>query len=258
MSVIVTKNISNFDHPIRNKSTLDLVITEKPERKVNVIRNNRERDKLIKCCEKKIRSSAEYRDYVSHIKNTMDMKKCAVLSNIVTGNGKKYSIELHHEPFTLYDIVDLEILRREDTGEKLSTLDIAEYVTSLHYDGIVGLIPLSKTQHELIDAHKVFIPLQHIYQDYHKLYEMYEEYLDTTAEHIRKKIEMKVRLSLLCDEIQSDSAEANFTYLNVEGFEFPQIDKEWLTILSKDRKEMAVEEEKAEKEKKKLEKASKK
>ena len=256
MSVIVTKNITKNQYPVRNKSVVDLVITDKPERKVNTIHNNRERDKLIKTCEKKIRESEEYRDYVSQIKNSMDMKRCAVLSNIVNGNGKRYSIELHHEPFTLYDIVDLEILRREDTGETLSTLDIAEYVTSLHYDGIVGLIPLSKTQHELIDSHKVFIPLQHIYQDYHKLYEMYEEYLDTTAEHIRKKIEMKVHLSMLCEDIQSDCAEAEFKYINVEGFDFPKIDESWLTILSKDRGVIAKEEEAIEKEKKKLKKSS--
>lgn len=258
MSIIVTKNISKGQYPERKKSVLDLTITEKPERKVNVIRSNRDRDKLIKNCEAKIRGSEEYRDYVSEVKNVMDMKRCAVLPKIVNGNGKRYSIELHHEPFTLYDIVDLEILRREESGESLATLDIADYVTSLHYDGIVGLIPLSKTQHELIDSYKVFIPLQHIYQDYHKLYEMYEDILDTTGEHIKKKIEVKVQKSLLCADIQSDCAEAKFTYINCEGFNFPVIDDSWLNIVTRDRDVMAKEDAKAEKERKKLEKEAKK
>ena len=81
MSVIVTKNISKGDYPVRNKKTIKVSIDEYPQRKVNVIRSNRDRDKLIKNVEKKIRGSQEYRDYVSTIKNKMDMKRCAVLSN---------------------------------------------------------------------------------------------------------------------------------------------------------------------------------
>ena len=254
MSVIVTKNISKGDYPVRNKKTIKVSIDEYPQRKVNVIRSNRDRDKLIKNVEKKIRGSQEYRDYVSTIKNKMDMKRCAVLSNIANGNGKKYTIELHHEPFTLYDIVDLEIIRRECENEPLDTLSIAEYVTGLHYDGLIGLIPLSKTQHQLVDSYKVFIPLQHIYQDYHKFYEMYEEYLDENAEHIKKKIELKVRLSLECEDIQSDCAEAQFTYIESDKFKFPRIDEEWGNLLATDRAKLAKEDAKKEKEKKKAEK----
>lgn len=247
----VQSNFTKADgHTPRKIKNLDIVIEEKPVRPVYILTSNRARSKFILSCERVIRQSMEYREYMRFLKDNMDFNRCAVLSNIVTGEGKKYTIEIHHEPFTLYDLVDIEITRREVLGLPITMLGIAKYIMAMHYDGLIGLIPLCKTQHELIDSHKVFIPLQHIYQDYHKYYEENEEYININ-EHIKKKIDVKVELSLKCGDIQSDAAEAEFTYLNVDGFEFPELKNEWRELLSIDRSILARAEAEAEKREKK-------
>ena len=248
MAVLMSKMDPN-KIPKRRQRTVSFTITERPERIVYPLKNETERDKLINTCEKFIRSSMEYRDYISFLKTKMDFNRCAVLKNVISGNGKKYTIEVHHEPFTLYDLVDLEILKMEANHTPLSLMAISEAVMELHYEGKVGLIPLSKTQHELVHSGKCFIPLQQIFQDYDKYYEEYEEYIEK-AEHIKNKIDVKVRLSMECSgKIQTESL-PEYVYLNVDGFEFPEIPDEWRDIANLTRKDLAVAEKAANKKKK--------
>ena len=235
------------NRPVRDIATHIVDIEELPTRTIHKIHNNRERDKFIKTCEAYIRKSREYTRYIKFLKANMEMNRCAVLPKIVQGNGKKYSIDIHHEPFELYKIVDLEIMRKEAEGEPLTITDIAREVVKMHYEGIIGLIPLSKTQHELVGSNKVFIPLQHIYQDYHVFFERYEEYIEE-CDYINDAIEGKVRLSMECNQIQSAAAEAKFVYIEQDGFKFPQVPEEWLNIFKTDRGTIAAEEERAKKE----------
>ena len=80
------------DTPIRKKRVMNIDIDEKPQRTVRVLTNNRSREKFIKTCEKTIRASDEYREYIKFIKNVMHMDKCYVNPAISASNGKKYSM----------------------------------------------------------------------------------------------------------------------------------------------------------------------
>ena len=215
------------------------------------INKSKDRDKFVKRIERIVRGSMEYKDYIKFLKEHIGLDSCIFFQKVTNGNKnkqKRISIEIHHEPFTLYDLVDIEIMRREAEHLPIEMLPIAESVMCLHYDGLVGLIPLSKTQHELIHSSKCFIPLQHIYQDYDKYYEKFEEYIEE-AEHIKKKLDVKIQLSLECSKIQSDS-EPEYVYLNVDGFNFPEVPEEWKEAISKSRKDLAI----AEKEEQKKQK----
>lgn len=251
MSVISMKSIKPDQYPKRKTKTIDIHVSELPERRIHVLKTNRDRDKLIRQCEKTIRSSLEYKDYIQTCRLDYGMTNCAILPTVARVPGKKYTIEIHHEPFTLYDIVDLEIIRREEEHEPLNVNGISESVMSLHYDGMVGLIPLSKTQHELVSSHKVFVPLQHIFFDYAALYEYYQTYIETKAEHIKNKIELKLNLSLQCGDLQSEAASPEFVYLNIDGMLLPEVKEDWISCLEKDRKIMAAEDKKKEDEEKK-------
>jgi hypothetical protein len=243
---------------IRSKKVINVSIDEKPQRVVHLITNNRSRDKFIKQIEKLIRGSDEYKEYIKFLKTKMHMDRCYVNPTIVSANGKKYSIELHHEPFTLYDLVDIEIMRREKEDIPLDKFSIAEAVMALHYDGLVGLIPLSKTQHELVHSSRVFIPLQHIYQDFYKYYEIYADIIESEeCSHIKQKIDTKIALSLKCDNVQSDVNVPEFVYIDVDGFSVPQVPEEWKNIVMQSREDLAEAEKQQEKEAKKLEKTKK-
>ena len=245
--------------PKRSRRTVSVSIDEKPNRAVHLITNNRARNKFIKQIEKLIRGSDEYKEYIKFLKTKMHMDRCYVNPTIVSANGKKYSIELHHEPFTLYDLVDIEIMRREKEGIDLDKFSIAEAVMALHYDGLVGLIPLSKTQHELVHSSKVFIPLQHIYQDFYKYYEIYSDILESDeCAHIKQKLDSKIALSLRCSDVQSDVNDPEFVYINVDGFNVPQVPDEWKDVVMQSREDLAEAEAKQEKEEKAKAKKSKK
>lgn len=207
---------------------LNIDIEEKPERPIYVFRNERERVKFIKMCESIIRKSMEYKEYIKFLKQNMDMNKCIVLKGLNIENGKRYSIEIHHEPFTLFDIVETVISKREENDESINPFFIADEVMELHYDEKVGLVPLAKTMHQLVSDDKIFIPLQLIYHKYDKFYEEYEMYM---SQRLKEKIDLKVSLSLKCGNILSDVLDPEFTYINIDGFDFPEVPDEWANAL---------------------------
>lgn len=218
-----TKNMKK--RPIK---TLNITIEEKPERPIYVFKNNRDRVKFIKTCESLIRKSMEYKDYIKFLKNHMDMNKCLVLKGLNVENGKRYSIEIHHEPFTLFDIVETVLLKREYLGEGINPFLIADEVMELHYDEKIGLVPLSKTMHQLVHDDKIFIPLQLIYHKYDKFYDEYEPFM---SERLKEAIELKVNISLKCPDILSDILDPEFVYIEIDGFIFPEVPKEWVSTL---------------------------
>ena len=218
--------------------TIKMNIEELPTRKKWEFKSTKDKVKFIKSVEALIRHSMEYKEYIKFLKTKMDMNHCIVLKNCVNGNGKRYSIEIHHEPFGLYEIVETVVNKWQSLDEPLNIFKIADEVMELHYSGLVGLIPLSKTQHELVGNGLLFIPLQLVYQDYDKFYEQYEDFME---ESLKEKIEAKVQLSLKCGEIQSDVLETEFVYVDVDGFQFPQVPEEWKNVMNRNSEEKETE-----------------
>jgi hypothetical protein len=98
----------------------------------------------------------------------------------------------------------------------------------LHYAGKIGLVPLSTTMHELVHSDRIFIPLQFVYHKYNEFFQDYEPYF---KQALIDKIEAKVNLSMKCDDIISDALDVEFIYVNIDGFDFPQIPDEWKNVI---------------------------
>lgn len=213
------------ERPFQN---VHVTIDELPERETYTFRTPKERVKFIKQVEATCRKSMEYKEYMRFLKRNTDLRRCTILKGLNTEGGKKYTIEIHHEPFTLFDIVETVLNKREMEGQKIDPLDIADEVMALHYDGKVGLIHLSTTMHQLVHDDKIFIPLQYIYQSYNEFYTEYKPYFNPL---VIEKIEMKVEMSLKTDNFISDSIDPQFTYVHIDGFDFPEIPNEWKDVL---------------------------
>lgn len=220
-----TKQVKKVDRP---KRTMKICIEEKPERPIYSFKNNKERYRYCVMIKQMIRRSPEYRQYISFLKKYMHMDKCVVFNNLKSDPNKRYSIELHHTPFTLEEIVNVVISKRQELGESLNPFYVAEEVMELHYDDKVGLINLSKTAHELAEKGRIFIPLQWIYQRYDLFVNEYEMYIDNT---LKSKIEMIIQMSQQCDKIVSDVMDTEFVYVDIDGFEFPEVPDEWGKLL---------------------------
>ena len=76
------------------------------------------------------------------------------------------SIELHHFPLTLYDISEIVLRKRMDADEPLSPIAVAAEVVKIHYRGLVGLIPVTSTIHELLHSGRAYASLSNVYGDY--------------------------------------------------------------------------------------------
>lgn len=204
--------------------TINITIDEYPKRPDYSFRSLKERIKFIKTVEQIVRGSIEYREYTTFLKDHFGMNRCAIFQNISNENGKKYTIEIHHDPFNLFNIVLIVLTKYEETGRFINPYEIADEVMGLHYEGKVGLIPLSITQHQLVHDGQIFIPLQMIYQDYHKFFEEYEEYI---PDEIKEMIQYKVDLSMKCGQFQSNVLNPEFVYVNIDGFDFPEVPSDW-------------------------------
>ena len=160
-------------------------------------------DEVIHAIEKVVRTSYEYRQYVAICKTEFDLTKCKFIpqADIVDTN---VGLELHHYPFTLFDIVQ-GVLRheygilsdREPVYKRpVNLFKVAEKVMKLHYQGVIGLIPLSLTAHELAHNGDIFIPLtdEYVFGNWKSLFDNQEEYgielAETVNFNVRQAIDM--------------------------------------------------------------------
>lgn len=192
----------------------------KPVDKTYIVLNDKDKLMLTKMVETVVRRSLEYKQYIQFLKEEIDMTQCAFFNSISNKNGVSVSIEIHHEPFTLFDITNIVIEKFIDLGFDLNPLLIAEEVMSLHYKNMVGLIPLSVTVHELVHNGNLFIPLQNVYGNYLQFLEEYGEYV---SDSIKSLLETKLRMSKELDTPDLSILETKYVYLDVEGFTLPQV-----------------------------------
>lgn len=180
--------------------------------------NDKERNKYVSRIEKIVRSSKEYRDYIAFLKEHIGLDHCVFFQNVTNGSSKKnrITIEIHHEPLTLYDIVNTVVNKYIDTGTPLNDLLIADEVMQLHYENKVGLVPLSKTAHQVVhNSTKLFVPLNMCYGNYSEFLNEYDPYID---EEIIQKIERKVDQTAGLTMEAFDAITKEFSYIEVSGY----------------------------------------
>lgn len=88
---------SDIAKKYRDRRTVNITIEELPKRPTYVFRTEKDMVKFVKKIEMIVRHSQEYKDYISWLKKNMDFNKCAILRGLKNGEGKKYTIEIHHD-----------------------------------------------------------------------------------------------------------------------------------------------------------------
>lgn len=136
-------------------------------------------DKFIKYIEREIRNSFEYKNYIQYLKEELDLTKCSLLPNIDI-KTTPVSLEFHHFPFTLYDITKIiaSAMLEESVDKSVSCFDIAEQVVLEHYKGIIGLVPLTETMHQMAHSGSIIIPFDKINGGYNLFIKKYIKHID--------------------------------------------------------------------------------
>lgn len=153
------------------------------------IEDDKEFEKYVKDIERSVRNSFEYKEFIYYIKTFCNMNYSGLNPNLISNPDSKIKIEIHHTPFTLYDIVKIVISKRKFFNENLSLEMVAKEVMELHYRQVIGLYPLSKTEHELVHAGYLFIPVQKVLGRYDIFRSMYNQFMDKDLKDTLDNIE---------------------------------------------------------------------
>lgn len=152
---------------------------------------------FIKNVEKLVRTSKEYKMYIELLRtNIFALNHDSIMTNITTAD---VDLEFHHNPFTLYDIIEVVMLKHITNGEKFTSFEIAKEVMGLHYRHKIGLTPLTKTTHELAHSGNLFISKKQIFGDYNGFM---DEYKDGLTADLKNKVVIMEKYSE--DEVPSD------------------------------------------------------
>lgn len=170
--------------------------------------------KYMKDLERTIRSTFEYRNMVSFLRENMDMDQCAFYENVNNRETFRIQIHLHHHPFTLYDICYIVLQKRLKYGESIDIEDVAYEVLSIHYNCLVGLIPLSETVHELVHNKYLFVPLDKVYGNWMKFRELYYQFID---EDMQKVIDENIERTRTYGMTEDEKMILNTKYVYVDA-----------------------------------------
>lgn len=145
--------------------------------------------KYIQDVEREVRSSIEYKRAIRYLKDYMGMNESAFFDDISSEHDNKISIELHHSPFTLFDIALIVFNKRLYYGETLELQATSKEVTKLHYYLVVGLVALTKTEHELVHSSFLFVPANKVLGNYGKFIDYYKNFMTPEQIDIIDRIE---------------------------------------------------------------------
>ena len=70
---------------------------------------------------------------------------------------------------------------------------VAKEITMLHYKLLIGLIPLSKTVHQLVHDGKLFIPVENVMGRYRTFVDIYKPFCETEQLETLERIELYSR-----------------------------------------------------------------
>lgn len=167
-----------------------------------------------------IRPSLEYKTYIKFLKENVDMTKCSFFNNVSNKYSSRVKIEIHHAPFTLFDITSIVAEKQVHENGEFNYFMIAKEVMKLHYQCKVGLIPLSSTLHSLVHNGSVFIPLDCPRGNFISFMEEYSQYISQDL------MGMMEDAYVLTKQTQDLSLlNTVYTYVECDGFTLPELIK---------------------------------
>lgn len=206
--------VSNY-HSINDKETMDLPKIEftKPS---YIFYDEKSRVKFVKKVERIVRNSLEYRELIAYLHSGLGMNYCQFFNNVSKDLSPKVGIEIHHIPFSLFDIVSIILKKYEKEEIPIDPLAIAEEVLVYHYKGMVGLVPLSTTVHQLYHRGDIFIPLQYVDRGFFLFFKEFKDYMEGYEDMLRSLI----TLSKNYDMTKNNSIlSKHMIYINNEGYD---------------------------------------
>ena len=125
--------------------------------------------KFLKCVERIIRTSVEYRFWISFITTALGNTKCKLTHEQMS----ETNIEIHHHPINLYTICKAVVNNKINAKELFCTFDIATEVIELHFQNKVGYIPLLSDLHNKFHEGFLDLPMELVSGEYKEILKDY-------------------------------------------------------------------------------------
>lgn len=189
-----------------------------------VITTEKQKYKLIKTIESLVRSSMEYRDLVKYLRTYIKMDECEFFPNFKAGK-KRGMIEIHHAPYDLYTIVWIVLEKQEQEKGYVDELEVAEEVMRLHYEGKVGLIPLSITAHELVHDGQLIVPLNCVRGKFVEFTREYYPYIKNISKDVDliSMLQENIELTKKLSRKDMSVLDVQYVYTEVDGCVLPKV-----------------------------------
>ena len=181
----VMGNITSDDNKLINTENPHIVASYY----IEDLKNEKYISTLIKYIEKQVRTSKMYTTYIGKVRSEVGLDRDVFLSNI---DQDMASLELHHYPFTLFDLVRILIIKHLKEETPFSTFIIASEIMELHRLNLVGLVSLSITNHQLAHAGKLKIP-------FNKVFGQFQEFINSYIGYFPKDVKEKI-INLIKEE----------------------------------------------------------
>lgn len=180
MKTVEHKELEKID--INDENSIEMKITVSDfEIEDNYLDDEEDLDnKTVKYIEREIRNSFEYRKYIKYLKEELDLTRCSLLPNIDV-NISPVSLEFHHFPLNLYEVTEAvgrKMISELGHNQKVSCFDISEKVVEEHYKGNIGLVPVTKTIHDMAHNGAIFIPMKKVNGNYNKFLDEHREHVE--------------------------------------------------------------------------------
>lgn len=186
----------------------------------------------IQTVERVTRNSFEYKELINYLKEYMDMNQCAFYKNVNGSEIGKSYIEIHHEPLSLFDICLIVYNKRVAFNEPLDEEYVSKEVMYLHYNLMVGLIPLAETVHQLVHGQYLFVPTTAVLGKYREFVDRYQAYM------VPEQLETLTRIEEATAIYDNNDAKTilgkNYIYIDMSG-EYNLPKTEDIVMLVKDR-----------------------
>lgn len=146
---------------------------------------------FIKACVRTVRRLDEYSSFKAQLAEA-GLTRCQVLGHIDSDGDDGVEVEMHHGPIlTLFDYCAIVIDYLLFHKEKITTFRVARMVMDAHWDGMVQVVMLSKTVHELVDTGQIFINFNQCTGNINAFLKKYRDGLNPERiEKINRYIEM--------------------------------------------------------------------
>lgn len=214
MRIPVTKLIPD------KKSDINRVNIEKPMLipRLPVITTDKQRVKLIMTIERLIRQNIDYKDIITFMRKNINMDQCEFFENFKAGK-RRGMIEIHHAPFDLFSIVEVVMTKMEKEIGYIDEYPVADEVLRMHYEGLIGLIPLSITCHQLVHDGKLIVPLNCVYG---RFVEFTNRYYDELGEDRLAMLNENIQLTKNMKRSDFNILNVTYIYTSVDGYRLPQ------------------------------------